>query len=87
MGHPDCIQAHLGDIAGSVPDHHNKVSHNFSPGGRSRLQVTKKSASVKHNKVKLNKRKYAYIKQMVDLIICINKILSLITNDGNLFAL
>ena len=50
---------------GSVSNHHNKVSiaikvsHNlFALWGGSCLQLIKNATSVRHNKVKCNKRKY-----------------------------
>lgn len=73
MGHPDYIQPYLGGIAGSVPDCCSKSSHNLV-GGRSCLDFVKNSTSVKCNKVKLNKIRYACIKQIADLVIGINKV-------------
>ena len=59
----EVVQAYLGAIAGSVPDHHSTVSHNLFAGGGSCPQFIKKkkpTTSVEHNKVKDNKMRYAY---------------------------
>lgn len=55
------VQTYLGDTAGSVPDHHKKVSHTFFAGGGSCLQFVRNTTSVKYSKAKHNKMKYAYI--------------------------
>ena len=54
-----CIQAYLRNVAGSVPDHHDKTNQNRFAGGGSCLQFVKITASVKRNKAKLNKRMFA----------------------------
>ena len=54
------IQAYLGAIAGLVPYHHNKVSHNLFAGGGPCLQLVQHATSVKHNKAKYSKTRYAH---------------------------
>ena len=49
------IQAYLRDIAVSVLDHHNKMSHSIFAGGGSCLQFVKHTTFEKHNKAKGNK--------------------------------
>lgn len=48
------IQADLGDIGGSVPDHDNKTSYNLLAGEGFCLQFVKITTSVEHNKMKYN---------------------------------
>ena len=62
-----CIQAHLGDIVGSVPDlchrkHSHNVSWNLFGGGGSCLQRVKNATSEKRHKAKLNKTRNACTK-------------------------
>lgn len=47
---------HASEIAGSVPEHRNKVSHNLFAGGGSCLQFKENTTPVKCNKVKHKKR-------------------------------
>lgn len=48
------VETYLRDIAGSMPDQHNKVNYNLFAGGGFWLQFVK-NTSVKHNKVKCDK--------------------------------
>lgn len=49
----------LRDIAGFVPDHHDKVSCNLFASGESCLQFVKNTPPMKHNKLKGNKMRSA----------------------------
>lgn len=58
------VYAYPRDTVGSVPDHHNKASHNPFAGGGScfpfaKEKKKKNATSMKHNEAKINKLRYA----------------------------
>ena len=55
------LEAYLGDIAVQVPGQCNKEIHNLFAGGGFCLQFEKNATSMKHNKGKLKKTRYACI--------------------------
>lgn len=58
------------DIVGLVPDHHSKASCNPFAGRGSRLRFVKNATSVRPNKVKHNKTRYACMYETTLAINC-----------------